>query len=99
MTSESDDIFDAIERDVLAARDETRELAKEWRKWTREIELVLIAQACSAELKSARKEAFQKLAQKLGIKTEEAAAFLTVEGASAEEIAREIDTMFGGADR
>lgn len=96
MTSEPDDVFDQIERDVLAARDESRELAGEWREWTREIELALIAKDCAETLKSARQEAFKRLAQRLGITSEDAAAFLTVEGATAEQMAGEIDRMFEG---
>lgn len=94
MITEPDDVFDQIERDVLAARDESRELAGEWRQWTREIELALIAKDCAETLKSARQEAFKQLAQRLGITSEDAAAFLTVEGASAEQIELEIDAMF-----
>lgn len=95
MTTEPD-VFDQIERDVLAARDESRELAGEWREWTRELQLVLLARDCARELKSERKEAFRWLAKRLGIATGDVEAFLTVEGATADQIAREIDTMFGG---
>jgi len=89
------DIFDQIEKDVLAARDESRELARGWRDWTREIHLSLIARECANDLKSARELAFKKLAQRLGIETKDVAAFLTVEGATPEQIKREIETMFG----
>jgi hypothetical protein len=90
------DVFDQIEKDVLAARDESRELARGWRDWTREIHLAMIAKECASDLKSARELAFKKLAQRLGIKTEDVAAFLTVEGASPEQITGEIDRMFEG---
>lgn len=93
MTTEAD-VFDQIERDVLAARDESREIAGEWRQWTREIELALIAKDCAGTLKSARQEAFKQLAQRLGITTDDAASFLTVEGATPDQIADEIDRMF-----
>jgi hypothetical protein len=94
MTTEHD-VFDQIEKDVLAARDESRELARGWRDWSREIHLAMIAKECANDLKSARELAFKKLAQRLGIETKDVAAFLTVEGATPEQIEREIETMFG----
>jgi len=90
------DVFEQIERDVLAARDESRDLAGGWRDWTRELRLALIARECAETLKSAREEAFKQLAKRLGLNSEAAEAFLTVDGATPEQIMQGIDTMFGG---
>jgi hypothetical protein len=95
MTPEPDDVFDQIERDVLAARDAVRDLAGSWRELTLEVDLALVARDCSQLLKSERVQSIAQVAERLGIDLGKDKSLLTVEG-TMEQIKQQIESMFEG---
>ena len=95
MTSEPDDVFDAIARDVAAAQDAVRDLAGSWRELTLEVDLALVARDCSQLLKSERVQSIAQVAERLGIDLGNDKSLLTVEG-TMEQIKQQIESMFEG---
>lgn len=63
--TDSDDIFTAIERDVLAPKTLSDNLEAAWRDWAHEIALATHARDSARALKSARVEALNEILPRL----------------------------------
>ncbi len=96
--TDSDDVFSAIKRDVLAVKTHSEALQSSWSDLAKEIAYSTLARDCARALKSARQEALEEILPRLEDWAPLEAPWgeeVDLSKVDQQELTKHIDEMFG----